>query len=164
MRFPYNAPVKKTLLSGPCIAVIGTRAAGKKVLAQAELVGGLIARAGCTLMTGGLGGVMEAVSRGAHMAGGLTIGILPSDRRADANPYVDIAIPTGFGIGRNIIIARTAIAAIAIRGGYGTLSEIAFFLQMEKPVVGIGTWDIVGVIEANSPEDAMRIILERLGR
>ena len=156
--------MKKALLSGPIIAVIGARSAGKRALAEAEILGGLIAREGCVLVCGGLGGVMEAAARGAHTAGGLTIGILPGERRADANPYIDIAVPTGFGVGRNIVIARTAEAAIAVRGGYGTLSEIAFFLQMDKPVIGLGSWDIKDVLAASGPEDALRMALERLAR
>lgn len=106
---------------------------------------------------------MCARDRGAWGRYGVCIEGRTYGRRADANPYIDIAIPTGFGIGRNIVIARTAVAAIAVRGGYGTLSEIAFFLQMEKPVAGLGTWDVRGVISSEDPEDAMRIVLERLG-
>lgn len=155
--------MKKTLLAGPLIAVIGARSAGVRALAEAELLGGLIAREGCILVCGGLGGVMEAAARGAHAAGGLTIGILPSEKRSDANPYIDIAIPTGFGIGRNIIIARTAAAAIAIRGGYGTLSEIAYFLQLDKPVIGLGSWDIKGVQSSTGPEEALRAAISQLG-
>ncbi len=158
----YNAPLKKTLLSGPLIAVIGSRTAGKRALDEAAAIGRLLAEAGCVLVCGGLGGVMEAAARGANASGGLTIGILPGERRSEANPNIDIAIPTGLGIARNAVIARTADAAIAVRGGYGTLSEIAFFLQMEKPVIGLGSWEIKGVLAAPGPEEALRIALERL--
>ena len=146
------------------IAVIGARSAGKRALAEAEILGGLIARERCILVCGGLGGVMEAAARGANASGGLTLGILPGEKRGDANPYIDIAIPSGLGIGRNIVIARTADAAIAVRGGYGTLSEIAFFLQLEKPVIGLGSWDIKGMLVAPGPEEALRMALERLAR
>ena len=71
---------------------------------------------------------------------------------------MDIPIATGLGIGRNVIIARAADAVIAVGGEYGTLSEIAFALQMEKPVVGIRTWDVKGVISAKDAEEAVNKI------
>jgi uncharacterized protein (TIGR00725 family) len=144
------------------IAVIGGRRAGKALLREAEEVGRLIARSGAMLLTGGLGGVMEAASRGASKEGGATIGILPQDHKGSANEYVDIPIATGLGIGRNIIIARTADAVVAVGGEYGTLSEIAFSLQLNKPVVGIGTWQIKGVQEARDAEDALAKVIKSL--
>ncbi len=85
---------------------------------------------------------MEAACRGAKSAGGLTIGILPGDNRHSANPYVDIPIVTGMGYARNVIIARSAQAIIAVDGSYGTLSEIAHALQSGVPVIGLGTWSL----------------------
>ncbi len=146
------------------IAVIGGRQSGKRLLREARKVGRLVAEAGAILATGGLGGVMEAASRGAKEAGGTTLGILPYDDKKKANSYVDVAVATGFGIGRNIVIARTADALIAVGGQYGTLSEIAFSLQLQKPVVGIGTWDISGVVEAEDAEDAVGKAFELIGR
>lgn len=137
------------------VAVIGGRNAGKFLLKDAEEVGRLLASRNAVLVCGGLGGVMEAASRGMKSGGGLTVGILPQDHTRDANSYIDIPIATGFGMGRNVVIARTADAVIAIGGEYGTLSEIAFSLQMGKPVVGIGTWDIKGVIAAADAADAV---------
>lgn len=145
------------------IAVIGGRRADKVLLAAAEEAGRLIAKKGAILVCGGLGGVMEAASRGVKSGGGLTIGILPQDHKRDVNEYIDVPIVTGLGIGRNVIIARTADALIAVGGEYGTLSEIAFALQMEKPVVGIGTWDIKGIIPAENAEDAVIKVFECLG-
>lgn len=145
------------------IAVIGGRRADKVLLAAAEEAGRLIAKKGAILVCGGLGGVMEAASRGVKTGGGLTIGILPQDHKRDVNEYIDVPIVTGLGIGRNVIIARTADALIAVGGEYGTLSEIAFALQMEKPVVGIGTWDIKGIIPAENAEDAVIKVFECLG-
>jgi uncharacterized protein (TIGR00725 family) len=98
---------------------------------------------------------MEAASEGAQSAGGFTVGILPQDNKERANQYVDVPLATGLGIGRNVIIARTADAAIAIGGEYGTLSEIAFALQMEKPVIGIRSWDVKGVVPAADAQDAV---------
>lgn len=138
------------------IAVIGGRNEGKATLREAEEAGRLIARSGAALMSGGLGGVMAAASRGAKKEGGLVIGILPHDHKRHANKYVDISIATGLGIGRNVIIARTADAVIAVGGEYGTLSEIAFSLQLGKPVLGIRTWDIKGVIPAKDAREAVK--------
>lgn len=146
------------------IAVIGGRRASRALLREAEEVGALIAEAGAVLVTGGLGGVMEAASRGAKRAGGLTVGILPQDGSHHANAYVDVPVATGLGIGRNVIIARTADALVALGGQYGTLSEIAFALQLGKTVVGIGTWDIRGVMAAEDARDAVDKAVRALPR
>ncbi len=92
---------------------------------------------------------------GAKSMGGITVGILPQTTKTEANQYIDIPIVTGMGEARNIIIVRTADVLIAIGGEYGTLSEIAFALKTGKPVIGLNTWDIKGIIEATSPEDAV---------
>lgn len=144
------------------ISVIGGRRVEKSLLKEAELVGRLLAQKNAVLICGGLGGVMEAVSRGMRSGGGLTVGILPQDHRDKANSFVDVPIATGLGIGRNVIIARAADAVIAVGGEYGTLSEIAFALQMGKPVVGISTWNIKGVIPAKAAEEAVNKIYEIL--
>jgi hypothetical protein len=145
------------------IAVIGGRRTEKSLLDEAEEVGRLIAKRGAVLLCGGLGGVMEAASRGAQSEGGITVGILPHNDAKKANQYIGIAIATGMGIGRNIIIARSANAVIAVGGEYGTLSEIAFALQMDKPVVGIRTWNIKGVIPAENAIEAVQKVTELLG-
>jgi hypothetical protein len=147
----------------PVIAVIGGRRADKALLKEAEEVGRLIAKHNAILMCGGLKGVMEAVSRGARSEGGLTVGILPHDHKRKANRYIDVPVATGLGIGRNVIIARSADAVIAVGGEYGTLSEIAFSLQMGKPVIGIGTWEIKGVIAARDAREAVEKAFELLG-
>jgi uncharacterized protein (TIGR00725 family) len=146
----------------PIIAVIGGRRTEKALLSEAEEAGRLIARRGATLVCGGLGGVMEAASKGAKSEGGLTVGILPHNDSKEANHYMDIPVATGLGIGRNVIIFRTADALIAVGGAYGTLSEIAFALQMGKPIVGIKTWDIKGVIHAENAVDAVNKVFELL--
>ena len=104
------------LIQKPLIAVIGGRKADRFLKEEAEEVGKLVAQQGGILVCGGLHGIMEAASKGAKSAGGLTIGILPHDDRGEANPYIDVPIATGLGIGRNVIIARTADALIAIGG------------------------------------------------
>ncbi len=137
------------------IGVIGAGRADDETLRVAEEVGSLVARSGALLVCGGLGGVMEAAARGAKSAGGATVGILPGSSRSDANEWIDIAVATGFGEARNMAIVRTADVLIAVGGEYGTLSEIAFALKTGKRVIGLGTWDIPGVVRAASPSEAM---------
>ncbi|HUO78156.1 MAG TPA: TIGR00725 family protein [Thermodesulfovibrionales bacterium] len=144
------------------IGVIGGRRVDRTLLNEAEKVGTLVAQKEIVLVCGGLSGVMEAVAKGARSAGGTTVGILPQEHKRDANEYIDIPIVTGLGIGRNVIIARTADVLISIGGEYGTLSEIAFALQMGKPVIGIRTWDIQGVKKVENAEEAVAKAFELL--
>lgn len=142
----------------PLIGVIGGHDCTPEVAKQAEQVGRLIAERGALLVCGGLDGVMEAAARGAKQAGGTTIGILPGDRLNEANPYIDIPIATGIGYARNTIIVKTAQVLIAINGGYGTLSEIAFALMEEKPVVSLGSWAVdPRILKAGSAEEAVAV-------
>jgi uncharacterized protein (TIGR00725 family) len=122
-------------------------------------VGRLLAARGALVVCGGLGGVMEEACRGARAGGGTTIGILPGLSRSDANPFVDVAIPTGLGEARNALVVRAADAVIAIGGGYGTLSEIALALKAGKRVVGLGTWEIEGVLAVDDAEAAVAAAL-----
>ena len=145
------------------IAIIGSGNCSAEEAELAEEVGRGVARQGAAVICGGLGGVMEAACRGAKSAGGLTIGILPGDARSAANPYVDIPIVTGMGHARNVIVARSAQAVIAVDGSYGTLSEIAHALQSGIPVIGLGTWSLSlrgkqdnSVISAQSAEEAVK--------
>ncbi|MBF0516018.1 MAG: TIGR00725 family protein [Nitrospirae bacterium] len=139
------------------VGVIGGRDVSPWHLGQAQLTGRLIAQKGGLLVCGGLGGVMEAACKGAKEAGGLTVGILPQGQTTHANPHVGIPIATGMGMARNAIIAQTADVLIAIGGSYGTLSEIAYGLQFNKPVIGIGTWEIEGVITAETAAEAVEM-------
>ena len=107
---------------------------------------------------------MEAAARGAKEEGGFTLGILPGISKAAAGAYIDCPVATGLGHYRNFIIAQTADALIGISGKYGTLSEIAMALTLGKTVVGLGTWEIEGVIQATSPEEAVRLALESVKR
>ena len=133
----------KNLKDSKVIAVIGQGSDCTPEISQlAEDVGYFIARKGGVLICGGLYGVMEAACRGAKKGDGLTIGILPSTEKEDANPYVDIRIATGISVARNVIIIRSADAVIAVGGFYGTLSEIAYSLAFEKPLIGLQTWKI----------------------
>ena len=147
---------------GPFIAVCGAGTdAGDGELAWAEEVGGLLAEAGAVLICGGLGGVMEAACRGARSKLGFTIGLLPGERRDDANGWVSLAIPTGMGEARNFLIVRAADAIIAIGGGWGTLSEVAFALKHGTPVISLGSFALEGVVPADSPASATELALNR---
>jgi uncharacterized protein (TIGR00725 family) len=140
---------------------------------QAEEVGRRLAAAGCIVLTGGLGGVMAAASRGARQAGGLTLGILPGDRGQGAGPNsdVDIAVFTGMGEARNVVNVKTCDAAIAIGGEYGTLSEIALALKVGCPLVLLDSWALIRPggepaadwLPAADPEEAVRLALRACG-
>lgn len=147
---------------GLFITVIGASDCSAEETKLAEEVGRELARRGATLICGGLEGVMEAACRGAYSQGGITIGILPGNSRKDANPYVRIPIVTGMGYTRNAIVAKSGQAVIAIGGRYGTLSEIAYALQNNIPVIGLGTWSLArggvadkSIIVAQNPVDAV---------
>jgi hypothetical protein len=160
------------------ISVIGSSEADEVTLKLAENVGQEIARRGIALVCGGLGGVMEAACRGAKRRNGITIGLLPSDNKKDANQFVDVAIPTGFGHARNFLVARTGDAIIAIGGQAGTLSEMAIGWFSQKPVVAMarsGGWAerLAGskiddkredkVYSAETPEQAVDVVFRALG-
>jgi len=144
------------------VGVIGAAEVEEKYYKIAEEVGKLLAKNNIVIVCGGMGGVMEAVAKGAKSENGITIGILPGISKEEANPYIDFPIVTGMGHGRNIIIARTADAFIAISGEYGTLSEIAFALKLKKVVIGIDTWDIKGVIKCKNADEAIETLLKIL--
>ena len=144
------------------IAVIGGSRPGRQALEAAFEVGRLVARAGAIVVCGGLGGVMEAASRGAREEGGFVAGILPGGSPDDANPWVDLPVATGLGYTRNALVVMNADAVVAIDGEYGTLSEIAYGKIHGKKVVGLGTWDVKGVEPATTPEEAVRLALEGL--
>ncbi|MFO8102477.1 MAG: TIGR00725 family protein [Dehalococcoidia bacterium] len=154
------------------IAIIGGGKCSKRMAGLAEEVGRELAQNGAILICGGLGGVMEAACKGAHEAGGQTIGILPGKSAADANPYVGIPIVTGMGEMRNVVIIKSAQAVIAIDGEFGTLSEIGHALKNGIPVIGLHTWELSKegkakkeiVIAGNAKEaveKALKAILKR---
>jgi len=148
-------------VSNKIIAVCGSSSVDDRGAELAREVGRLIARKGCSLVCGGLSGVMEACCRGAREEGGMTIGILPGTSREDANPYVDVPIVTGLGHARNLIIVQTAHAVIALPGGPGTLSEIALALKVGTPVVALEDWDEISDIEhASTPAEAVNSAIQ----
>jgi uncharacterized protein (TIGR00725 family) len=153
------------------IAVAGAGEAAPWELAAAEEAGAAVAEAGCGLVCGGLGGVMEAACRGARSRGGLTVGLLPGVDRDAANGWVVVALPTGLGEARNALVVRAADAVVAIGGGWGTLSEIALALKAGVPVVGVGTWEpalsgavVEGVVAVDGPREAVEEALRQIRR
>lgn len=153
----------------PVVALVGAGRCDLQVAAIAEAVGYELAQRGITIICGGLGGVMEAACRGAKAARGLTIGILPGTDPAAANPWVDVAIATGMGEARNVIIVRSAQVLIAVDGEYGTLSEIAFALKLGVPVIGLNTWQLAQqgqvvntILEVQTPLQAVEEALRQL--
>lgn len=146
----------------PYVAVCGGGAFEETAAAAAETIGAELARRGAIVLCGGLGGVMEAVSRGVRSEGGLSVGLLPGSDRAEANAFVDVALPTGVGEIRNMLLVRASDVVIAISGEFGTLSEVAFALRLGIPVVGLDTWELTNkrrtddpIIRAQSATDAV---------
>ncbi|HDN86266.1 MAG: TIGR00725 family protein [Candidatus Omnitrophota bacterium] len=144
------------------VGVIGGYSCSKRAYKLAREIGRLIAQEGWILICGGGSGVMEAACLGAKEKGGITCGILPSYTGEEANPYLDIKIPTGLGYARNILVVRASHCLVAIDGKYGTLSEIAFALSEGKPVLGIDTWDIEGVVKVENPQKAIEYIKRKI--
>lgn len=140
-------------------------------------VGAEVAKSGSVLITGGLGGVMKAASRGAHEAGGLTVGILPQDNPSFANEYCDIVIPSGLGLSRDFLNALSADGVIVVGGGSGTLSEMCAAYMHKKPMASLknsgGTASKfadqyldhrqnVKIVGVETPQEAVRYILEKI--
>lgn len=148
----------------PYIGVVGPGDASSEELWRAEEVGAGLASLGAVVVTGGLGGVMEAACRGARSRRGRTLGILPGEDRAEANGWVEIAVATGLGELRNGLVVRASDALVAIGGGHGTLSEIALALKLGRTVIGLGTWAVQGVDEVTTAEDALDRIARVLAR
>ncbi len=156
------------------IAVIGAGECDESVWRTAFAVGEGLARAGCHLICGGRGGVMAAASRGARAAGGTVVGILPGvdAHESPADDAVSVAVYTGMGQARNLTVVLSAAAAIAIHGGWGTLSEIALALKHRIPVIALDSWSLSrpdGRVEpllrtARTPRHAVELALELADR
>jgi uncharacterized protein (TIGR00725 family) len=121
------------------ISVIGASEIDRETEKKAIEIGRLIAKNNYALACGGLSGVMEAVCKGAKEEGGLTIGIIPYEKKNAANKYVDIVIPVPFSQARNIVVVLSGDACIAIAGKAGTLSELCFAWIYEKPIVALSS-------------------------
>jgi uncharacterized protein (TIGR00725 family) len=142
------------------ISVIGGHDIDREVESLAHETGSMVARVGAVLVCGGLGGVMEAVSRGAKEAGGLTIGLLPGKDKADANPHIDIALPSSFGYARNAMVACSADIIIALPGSEGTSSEISYGIVYKRPIIDLGGWDRPGTIKVKDVKGAEEKVRE----
>ena len=143
------------------VGVIGAGECGDSTFKTARNLGFQIGKKGWILVCGGLGGIMEAAAKGCVEAGGMTLGILPGSERNSANPYIRIALPTGLGEGRNLLVVRTSDVLVSIAGGYGTLSEIALALKAGKPVIGLETWkNIQGIQYVSHPDEVVEKINE----
>jgi uncharacterized protein (TIGR00725 family) len=147
------------------LAVIGGSDISSELAALAREVGREVGARGAVLLCGGLGGVMAAAAKGAQDAGGVSLGILPDGDRRRANPYLTYTIATSLGHARNVIIAHSADALIAVDGSYGTISEAAIALKLGKPVIALNaTWDLPGLQRAASPAEAAALAWEALKR
>jgi len=143
------------------VGVIGSGSCYDDICEVAFRIGQLLAEKNCVIINGGLGGVMEAVSRGAKSKNGVVIGIVPGKNREMANRYCDYVIATDMGHARNMIIVHSSDALIAIGGGYGTISEMAIAVKENKRVVAYKPQVILkGLIIAKNPEDAVEKALE----
>ena len=141
------------------IGVIGAGECSDKIYQLARNLGSEIGKKGWILVCGGLGGVMEAAARGCAEAGGMTVGILPGLDKASANLYIKIPLATGLGEGRNLLVVRASDVLVSVAGGYGTLSEIGLALKVNKPVLGLETWEnIQGVQYVSDPEEAIQLV------
>jgi uncharacterized protein (TIGR00725 family) len=144
------------------VSVIGS---GGEWEAAAEEIGRLLAERGCTVVTGGLGEVMAAAHRGARNAGGTTIAILPGEDRRAANEWAEHVVVTGIGHARNLAVAASGDAVIALGGSWGTLSEIALARCLGRPVVALaGAPAVAGVEVVQTPRDAVDLALSLLER
>jgi len=145
------------------VGIIGAGAADEELRRLAYEVGALVARAGYALVNGGLGGVMAASSQGAVEAGGLAIGILPGPRTQDANAHVQVPIATNMGHARNVVIAHTAEALIAVGGSHGTRSEVSIGLKLGKPVISLRSFDFDPAIQqVETPQEAIAAVTAAL--
>lgn len=140
------------------ISVIGGHDINTIVEQQAHNIGKITANVGAVLVCGGLGGVMRAAARGAKEAGGMTIGLLPGRDKSDANPFIDIALPTSIGYARNAMVACCADIIVALPGSHGTLSEICYGLTFGRPVIDFGNWNREGMIKVKSLKEAEKVI------
>jgi uncharacterized protein (TIGR00725 family) len=121
-------------------AVVGPSRPDEAIAALAEEVGRGLAAEGFTVVTGGLGGAMEAASRGAHEQGGTVVGVLPDEDRSRANAYADVTVATGVGNTRNLSVVASADVVVAVGGEWGTLSEIAMAGVLRRPVISLQGW------------------------
>lgn len=144
----------------PYVAVVGPETATPSEVETAQRLGRLLAEQHCIVICGGLGGVMEAVCRGAQSEGGTTVGLLPGSSRAQGNAFLSVALPTGLGELRNGLVVRSADAVIVVGGSWGTLSEMALAVRTNKPTIVISGWEVRAPDKSNNPELRMATSVE----
>jgi len=137
------------------VSVIGGHICNAEVEQTSYELGKNLAKVVYYLACGGLSGVMKAICRGFKDGNGVTIGILPGYDKKEANEFVDIALPTGLGLARNVLVVKCADVVVALPGEAGTLSEIAYCLQFGIPVISLNSWDIPGVSKAQTVDEAV---------
>jgi uncharacterized protein (TIGR00725 family) len=145
------------------VAVVGPAKASGELCALARQVGAGLAARGAVVVTGGLGGVMEAACDGARAAGGLTVGLLPGDDRTAGNAHLEVVVPTGLGQARNALVVAAADVVVSVGGSWGTFSEVALARRRGTPVVALAGWTVLdaagdavpGVQQAADAEDAV---------
>ncbi|MBM3244627.1 MAG: TIGR00725 family protein [Candidatus Omnitrophica bacterium] len=144
------------------VGVIGAHECSAEVEEIAHNLGRKLAKVAEILICGGLSGVMEAVCKGFKIEKGLTIGIVPTYNKEDANKFVDIVIPSGLGFARNVLVVKSADVIVALPGKEGTLTEVAYALQFKIPVVSLNSWDIPGVIKVATVDEAVEEVKKRI--
>ena len=142
------------------IAVFGGRKISDNIYQKAYKLGGLLAKEGYLVYCGGGKGVMEAISKGVSESGGTCVGILKGLTLDGMNDFIKVPIATNMGISRNALLAYNCDAAVAISGQYGTLSEIAYAKQLEKPIIGLHSWAIEGLENVESPGEVIQFLKE----
>jgi len=140
------------------ISVFGGRKVGEALYAETVEIGRMMAKENWLVFCGGGPGVMEAISKGVKEGGGTCIGILKGTSLKEGNKYLTLPIKTGLGVARNAILAYNCDAAVAIDGEYGTLSEIAYALQLNKPVIGYKSWSVPKIESVKTPT----LVIKRL--
>lgn len=142
------------------ISVFGGRDITDAIYEDAYELGKLLAKEGYLVYCGGGNGVMEAVSKGVQKEGGTIVGVLKGDSLEEMNEFISIPLATNMGITRNALLAYNCDAAVAVSGHYGTLSEIAYAKQLEKPIIGLHSWEIDGLKNVTSPDEVIQFLKE----
>ena len=144
------------------ISVFGGRDISSEIYDKTYILGGLLAKEGYLGYCGGGQGVMEAIAKGVYKNKGICIGILKGESLSEMNKYINIPVSTNMGISRNALLAYNCDVAVAVSGKYGTLSEISYAFQLEKPVVGLNSWNLSGLTNVNKPSQVIDFIKEHI--
>ena len=144
------------------ISVFGGRDISSEIYDKTYILGGLLAKEGYLVYCGGGQGVMEAIAKGVYKNKGICIGILKGESLSEMNKYINIPVSTNMGISRNALLAYNCDVAVAVSGKYGTLSEISYAFQLEKPVVGLNSWNLSGLTNVNKPIQVIDFIKEHI--